>query len=420
MTNTKGDGKSGQFKLKLLHFWTISRLMSATVALVLLSSSIAASYLALDVILNNKLKDSWAILYINLESLALRTNVFLNQCCTQSSDEKTNRNAIATYKAVKEDDGIVFQKIRGPFSENIKPFELGLGQLPKTGLWHFAQYGEKLIVIRSRGPYLDMWKYSWESWFEKEKSKVGDSKIYMVSRSGVLLYSNDAEINQTTFKRRPLVAEFIKKQVTNLQLEMEDKKEGVIYGFFQEIPGTNLVMFAETAKAKVFAVFWDILGRVMLSLILLIAVSVVLVTIPAAYLLKPIEELSNLAVRIGHGDFSTLPQSRGFGELGPLVESFGAMMANLTARDQAIKKLSADQMQKLRMANELAIAKSLQDNFIKAPNVLELGNGVNYSISYQSAEECAGDWYSVYLDPTTNDITVAIADVSGHGAIALT
>jgi serine phosphatase RsbU (regulator of sigma subunit) len=75
-----------------------------------------------------------------------------------------------------------------------------------------------------------------------------------------------------------------------------------------------------------------------------------------------------------------------------------------------------DRLHKLRMSHELAIAKNLQDTFINSfVDGLPLHLNASLFYRYEAAEECAGDWYASHFDHQHNCLTIAIADVSGHG-----
>ena len=91
------------------------------------------------------------------------------------------------------------------------------------------------------------------------------------------------------------------------------------------------------------------------------------------------------------------------------------MGQSLKAREEKIRLLLVEQEEKFRLADELAIAQSIQDNFLfKAP--LPRDSGLEVATHYTPAAECAGDWYGYFYNDATDESVFAIADVSGHGA----
>ncbi len=409
-----------RLKTRFVAFWTLTRLIVAVVAVAVVVAGTLAGVAAFEILYANKLRDTWAILYLDLERQANAARTRLAESCVPRLDQGPTGGATATYKLGATPTSPI-EREAGSLPKKLRWFELGLKLSPRPDTWTIVRYGDQSFVAFLSGKKLYLWQEDVGGWMTKKGAVGGSaisaahSKFYLVTHAGLLIHSNTPEINQSTFAQRPLVAAFVKRNLTNSQIEIPGGQAGPVYGFYLEISGTNLVLFAETSKAKALGVVWELGKRFSLILFGLLVSAVTLVALPATMLLHPIRELSQLAVHIGRGDFSRLPRNKGFGELGPLVESFRTMAQRLTSRDQAIGKLMEDRMAKLRMANELAIAKSLQDTFLRVPNLPADHPELKIMMRYQAADECAGDWYACHFDEASGDVTVAIADVSGHG-----
>lgn len=409
-----------RLKTRFVAFWTLTRLIVAVVSVAVVMAGTLAGVAAFEILYSNKLRDTWAILYLDLERQANATRTRLAESCVPRLDQGPTGGATATYKLGATPTAPI-EREAGSLPKKLQWFELGLKLPPRPDTWTIVRFGDQSFVAFLSGKKLYLWQEDVGGWITKNAplgvSAVNgaQTRFYLVTHAGMLIHSNTPEINQSTFAQRPLVAAFVKRNLTNSQIEIPGGKTGPVYGFYLEISGTNLVLFAETSKAKALGVVWELGKRFALILFGLLVSAVTLVALPATMLVYPIRELSQIAVHIGRGDFSRLPRNKGFGELGPLVESFRTMAQRLTSRDQAIGKLMEDRMAKLRMANELAIAKSLQDTFLRVPNLPADHPELKIMMRYQAADECAGDWYACHLDEATGDVTVAIADVSGHG-----
>lgn len=402
----------GLWRGRFVRFWTLSKILVMVSVLAVCASGVVSGYAALKILYENKLRDTWAILFLNLEHMGMTIQIKLRDCCEPHMKSTHSGSFVGRYQMSAKRHGSL-SRVEGSLPEKISWYELGLVDPPLANSWTAARYGDQALMLFIRDQSVYFWTHDPGQWLAGKKVGSLQTKIYVVTRSGSLVYSNSPDINQTNFKQRNLIASFIKKRTTNGQSEIQDNDR--IYGFFYEIPKTNLIIFAETSKDRALTVVWDLARTFGLILTGILMLSAILVGFPISRLLRPIKELSLIAQQVGKGDFTTLPQSKGYGELGPLVASFGTMNANLLKRDRQIHQLMEDRLHNLRMAHELAIAKNLQDTFIKPPRPIPAHFGAQLAVSYKAAEECAGDWYACHVDEKTQDITLAIADVSGHG-----
>lgn len=410
---SKLNDYSSLFRQKFIEFWSITKITVCISICAVIASAAIAGYVALRELYQNKLKDTWSVLFLNFEQLGSEIQLNLHKCCTPGSSLRKDSGLFAHYQ-IGSNRRSPITRIDGNMPEKLRWQELGLKQAPTPQTWNTVNWGGQLftLLVSRRDVYI--WNANPSTWLESKKSSNQTTKVYAITKSGLLIFSNSDEINQTTLLDRRLVASFINKRITNGQIEITEKED--FYGFFQEIPNTNIIIFAETSKSRALSIVWIIIQKYSFVLIGILAFSTILVGALTAKILTPISELATLAKAIGQGDLSKIPKQRGVGELGPLIESFRIMISNLNQRDRAISQLMEDRLHKLRMSHELAIAKNLQDTFINSfVDGLPLHLNASLFSKYEAAEECAGDWYASHLDHEHNCLTIAIADVSGHG-----
>jgi sigma-B regulation protein RsbU (phosphoserine phosphatase) len=196
---------------------------------------------------------------------------------------------------------------------------------------------------------------------------------------------------------------------------MGGKNTPAIYGFFFEVPTTNLVLFSEVTKASALAPINQVILRFLAVLSLILLVAITLLQFPLARITGPVTELAQLALAVGQGRFDVTLRTKGVGELATLTRAFSTMAAGLVERDQKVALLMEEQAVKARLQGELAIARRIQENLLPlAP--LPKAAGVVVASEYISASECAGDWYHYAFDEGKRETTLVVADVSGHGA----
>jgi sigma-B regulation protein RsbU (phosphoserine phosphatase) len=186
-----------------------------------------------------------------------------------------------------------------------------------------------------------------------------------------------------------------------------------MFGYFHEISGTNLILFAETERSdalrEVSALGKRFAGLVTLILVLAIAV--------LSLSLIPVKRgLANLIIdaqRISRGDFILREVKSPFMDMRALGESFLLMSRDLKTRDSQIKKMHQDRERNLRLEASLDIAKNIQQNFLPTDR-LYLQDFFEIETHYEPAEKVGGDWFNYCRNPD-GSLIMCIADVSGHG-----
>ncbi len=415
---------------------TLSGMLLWTVVGTILVVSGFIGYYAISVIMESKQRDTWAILFLELEQQGAWITKRIEKFSTQHGDPSQTTPGHMTVDGIitlpQAGPGAAHEKlkvVRGPFQGGVSlsDFHLKTPELPAR--WTVLQLaGHDYLAVTAPdswinthagdrvapGNYLVLWRIDINSWLNARADEAKNS-IYLITKEGRVLYTNRPEINETNFVKRPLVQKFIANPLRHGQLEF-DGEEGASYGFFHEVPDTNLMLFVETSKKVALEEVNQIAIRYTIFLLAILAVVGLLLQFPLSTLVAaPMRELVRVADEVGDGNFDVYPRRQGLGELAVLTSSFTEMAKNLVVRDKKIQSLLVEQEEKFRLADELAIAHSIQNNFlIHTP--LPKDSGVEVAAQYTPATEVAGDWYGYYYEPQSGQSVFAVADVSGHGA----
>jgi serine phosphatase RsbU (regulator of sigma subunit)/HAMP domain-containing protein len=406
------DGKPRRDIRPLRERLSLRTVMTWTNVVSILAASLIAGYYALTVLYQNKLSDTWAIMFLELEHQG-----------TLLADrlEKVESG----FKAAAEADGILraakggrLDVVQGGFASDLtlEDFNLEGKELPKSldRLTVLTSGGEAYLARVDAGQLL-LRKLAASIFEVKPAPPASQGALYLLTREGRLLYASDPTISETNVAARPLVQQFIHAPIKQGQMELTDPDRGMSYGFFAELPQTNIVMFSEVRQAVAMAPVRQIVLRFLGVLGLILIGAVVILQLPLSWLTDPVRELAQLAMTVGQGRFDVNPSAKGFGELSVLTSAFSTMAIGLVERDRKVAGLMHEQAERARLAGELAIARRIQENLLPA-RPLPLESGLLVASEYISAAECAGDWYHYTFDEKKREAIVIIADVSGHGA----
>lgn len=398
---------------------TLATAVTWAVSIAVLGASLLAGYYALTILYQNKLVDTWAIMFLELE-----------QQGTQLSRKLLESRIVARPAGAASTDVLLqvlsngrLKPISGSISNTLTTKDLGfdapddLDALADITIVEYA--GDMFLLSWSRdsdAKTVRLRKIDSQLFQAELAQKANlEGPLYLVTKEGRLVYSNDKDIGAVNFAARSLVQKFIASPLAQGQMEFEGSKGEPSYGFFREIPGSNIIMFAEVEKAQALSSVITIIWRFLAVLVAILLGIVAILQIPLAKLTGPLKELAALATKIGQGDLSAKMVSTGFGEVSLVSSAFNTMADNLVARDASIQTLMREQVEKFRLESELKVARSIQENLLPtAP--LASGSGLEVSARYIPATECAGDWYDYHFNPSLSETIVAIADVSGHGA----
>ena len=399
---------------------TIGLLLNTTVLTAILCASLTVGYYALDVLRNNKLADIWAIMFLELEHEGTELTRRLTKIGAESDFNLKDADAVLEVDKVG-----ALKTISGGLSDvhaldvfGIKSPEV-LQDLPTVTVWSRA--GERYLVryekdtTGEKNDRLYLRKIRPKILALRPAHPVGESALYLVSREGDLLYSSDEKITSFNYSQQPLVQHFIRAPIKQGQFEIAGAGGKVSYGFFTEMPESNLILFSELSKSVALGPIRQIEIRFVLVLVGILALVGLLMQVSLSKIVTPLRELAFIAGKVASGNFDVSPQSSGFGEMMQLNAAFSSMTTGLKARDLRLALLMEEQKEKFRLAGELAIAKRIQENLLPdAPIPRE--SGLVISAAYVAATECAGDWYHYSFNKVTGETIVVLADVSGHGA----
>ncbi len=408
---------------------TLSGMLLWTVLGAILMGGGLAGYYALEVLYENKLHDTWAILFLQLEQqgswLTHRMEQFYFQKTDPSESPDLEKHIADEVLWIDPAGGLKTVSGDMPSTMQFSNFGLKSADLPArytlvqyTGVSYLARKAKRIEIPTenlSAGDYLLLYRIDIPSWFAPTAAGETKNTFYLVTKEGKLLFSNRDNVTGVNYSGRPLVQKFISNPLRQGQVEFQSE-DGPAYGFFYEAPQTNIMMFIETNKEVALAVVKEIAVRFSIVLFIILALTGLLLQFPITSLvIAPMRELIRVADEVGDGNFDVMPRREGLGELNVLSGSFKEMAKNLIARDARIQTLLLETKDKARLADELAIAHSIQNNFLLNPP-LPADSGIEVAAQYTPAAEVAGDWYGYFYEPATHQSVFAIADVSGHGA----
>lgn len=400
----------------------LSFTMIAT-GLVLLTSLIISgvvSYYSIDTLRANKTVDTWAIMFLELE----RQGYILQKFLEGYRPIADSRNkAVSEIDLESSADGILdlrerqvrFLKgftVRSMRKDTIVKDEKllveGINIVKIQGETYLARY-----EVNSKKLYV--WKLDRQA-LPLSIRKNDVSTQYVLTRDAKLVFANSHKVSELNAQKRPLVQKFIQTPLKQGQLEFTDSDGEQSYGFYYEVPGTNLVKFSEAKKNSVLKVVTEMMWKLIGFAIAIIVVSLLLLQFPMNQILAPVNELAGLAKRVGEGDFNVTTRLKSFGEIAQLSNAFISMSRSLFDRDEKIRVLMEEQKEHFRLASELAISKSIQENFLPGSDAKLPSNQLDIAAAYEPAAEASGDWYNYFFNEKAGESVIAIADVSGHGA----
>jgi len=403
--------KLGSHKKVGLRVWLSFSLLAVVVVVV---SVIAQKNM--EILRQNKEKDVWAIVYLELEKMAGQISATIPTARLALSQDSRQR---LVYRSDQKTNKLSW--FSGPGPEQLSWDVLGFRDVAGA-----RDAPEKVVLKLSGRPYLmsvnqrgdqpdlvsliSIENPTWSKVFANPKT---DLNLYLLSRSGQVIAASDPQMADPS--ERPLVQKFILKPLSEGQIRFESE-EGSTIGFFRELPGTNLVLFAEASLALMQQEIWSVYRELLIYSMMTILVGLFFLQWPLSKMLAPLGELQAATQKVAKGQFDLHFKKLGTGELKELTSAFLTMGRALMSRDQKIKKYVEDEKEAIRLKNEIAITSNIQQNFLPRKALDENETGVSIAARYFPAEEAAGDWYHYYFDARCQETVIALADVSGHGA----
>lgn len=396
---------------------SLRALLTWTTVISVLTASLIAGYYAFTLLYKNKLNDTWAIMFLELEQ---QGNLFSDKL---SNLKKSKKIANSEDAELLVDAVGIIEVVSGPFGSDLNLSDFNITEekslTDMQAISVFQHAGEAFLVtsavVEGNSNRLKLRKIPQKIFQITPAPPASQGVIYLLTREGRVLYASDSNITELNVISRPLVQKFIAAPISQGQLEYEDSENRSLYGFFSEIPGSNIIMFSEVYQSTAMAPVKKIVVQFLSVLLLILIGVIVLLQLPLSKIIAPVRDLVQMAKMVGHGKFDVKPRSQGFGELSILNTAFSDMAKGLVDRDQRVSALMKEQVEKVRLERELDIARRIQENLLPLV-ALPKESKVEIAAEYISAAECAGDWYHYFYDPINKETVVVVADVSGHGA----
>lgn len=178
-----------------------------------------------------------------------------------------------------------------------------------------------------------------------------------------------------------------------------------------------VVFIAKTSprvlQRQLFAQGIPAFGRVVKAILVGLSATLLLVYLVAlaiAFTLvgsiaRSVNRLTRASQAIARGDFSVRVQSRSRDQIGDLARAFDGMA-------DSIERLLVQTAEKERLEGEIAIARTIQQKLLPAPEASL--PGLSVLADFQPLAALGGDYYDYFSMPDGRS-AVAVGDVSGHG-----
>ena len=176
---------------------------------------------------------------------------------------------------------------------------------------------------------------------------------------------------------------------------------------FYKIKPLNLTVISEIEQQSAYRAANYLIKKSLFFGIFVITVAIIAGIIFARSLTAHLGKLFTATQKMADGDFKSQVIIKAHDEIGALSDSFNYM-------SQEIVRYMEEMRTKVRLENELAVAKLVQDSFFPKQD-LTLPH-IQLSSFYSPASECGGDWWSCIQHQ--HKTIILIADATGHGVPA--
>lgn len=393
----------------------IRMIISFFCVLGIIGGSSFSIYYAMRALYDASLNDASTILFLDLESRSHNISEYLDRFI-----KLARRNEPIAEFSLQGKDKVMW--LKGEFAGVTKIEDLGLENFELNGtssetFYSFGAYNGQTFYAeggqKDNRAVLRLFDINPADMERLFTLNTKYTTIYLLNRGGKLLYANVQDVTQDHVMDRPLVTSFMKMPFRQGQSEFEING-AKLYGFFQEVPRSNMVIFAEKTKQRameeVYATIRQVAGVSLFYLVL----AVVILQLPLWMATRPIRALTEMAKQLSRGDFDVKIKAHGFGELALLSQSFLSMADNLRNRDKTIAALHVDKLEKTKMEQGIRVASAIQDRFLFKPTVSSNSN-LQIAAKYEPSLHLAGDWYGVHYDEARGETVVSIVDITGHG-----
>ena len=274
--------------------------------------------------------------------------------------------------------------------------------------------GKKIFLI-NKNPTLFALPLD-QTWEKIFKSKYSHNyNHFIITRWGDVLYSNRLDINEFTLEKRSLVQNFIGSKLTMSSMKIKMEKDFDGYGFFHEFSDGELINMIEVEEKSVLSslslikqdlytiALWATLGTFIGILIIGFKVSS-----PIVGLIK------NMQTYVNGNEFKKSKVMSTIGELKFLQDIFNALIDKIRSDKIEIESLHAKEIIKVEMEQELNVINAVQNNFFNLDRWHD--HHWECTASLVPATQASGDWFTIGMNKNKDILTIAIADVVGHGA----
>ena len=405
---------------------TLSKFMTILVASCIIFSTCLIAYFSITRIYEEKVKDIWALLYLEVENLSidLQTQIRDRYDPRFSSLRKSlkTKKRLATYLSK---DNFNFRLRSGKFQEKLHINELNIMEKLRPQRFYFTVMGDMQLLLRNslvssskhsgqKLFMLEIWPVNISSFIPIKSSRLVHTVLYVLNKAGSLLHRNNKEITQGSVLKRPLVKHFIKSNYERAQSQIVNKDGEKIFGFYFEVPQTNVVVFAETSRMNALSEAYKIMVRFAILGLGVLIFSILFVNIFLGSIKRGLRDLISHTNIIAKGKFKDFKFATSFGEISILSTRFSQMSRGLMQRDKTINNLLIERVNRIKLESSLEIAKSLQENFLPDQGTIK-NDILELNFHYKSMEKVGGDWLQFHIFEETGEAIVAIGDISGHG-----
>ncbi len=231
------------------------------------------------------------------------------------------------------------------------------------------------------------------------------NRFLIVDKRGELLFHSDVKMlyTQVNLFKDAVFQEAWNNTITSGTKEYFTQEGVRTLGSFYK-PGLDLVAITQIDYDKAMKATYTLTEKFVVLAIGSLGVMILLALIFSKRLTAPIYRLFLATTQVSSGKFDIKIPVTSHDEIGALTQSFVAM-------SRKISDLIHEMVDKVRVDQELEIAKTVQQSLFPQP--LIQNEDLIIASHYQSATECGGDWWG-YFKAGRKHI-FAIADATGHG-----
>lgn len=228
--------------------------------------------------------------------------------------------------------------------------------------------------------------------------------LFLLDKAGEVIFQPDEIMNDLSNELVQTKMKDIVGEVSSATKELTYANNHQFLVAWTPTADTNLGFVAVTSKSKATSAIQKMFRTSMGLMLLLISIGLIVIILMVTKLTNGLELLTGCMTLFSDGKMDVKSDIRSKDEVGIMSKVFNQM----TGKIVELIKATAD---KARMESELDTAKSVQQRFVPAPDLVS--ERFRIAGFYEPASECGGDWWFYTHD---NDICLLmVADVTGHG-----